>query len=161
MKKIVLNIGDVVVSNEPVVLETILGSCVAICLWDENLKVGGMNHFMFPRTIRDVKNPSYCGPESINMLVRDILKMGVNKYSLRAKLFGGGKVFEGISRHFDVGTENVKTAKDILQEHGIPIVNEFTGCDCGTKVVFYPDTGRAFVKKLAEGINGQSRMALT
>jgi chemotaxis protein CheD len=35
-------------SSQPYVINTILGSCVAVCLWDPVYKVGGMAHYMLP-----------------------------------------------------------------------------------------------------------------
>ncbi|MCL4537187.1 MAG: chemotaxis protein CheD [Nitrospirae bacterium] len=154
MKRIMLSIGDVVVSKEPAMLETILGSCVAVCLWDEKIGMGGMNHIMLPRMYSGIKNPLYCGHESIHMLLNKLLEGGASKKSLKAKVFGGGRVIKEISEHFDVGKENVKTAKEILRQHGIPIIREFTGCGYGTKVLFHSATGRAFVKRLID-IQGQ------
>lgn len=59
MKRIMLSIGDVVVSKEPAMLETILGSCVAVCLWDEKIGMGGMNHIMLPRMYSPVSKTLY------------------------------------------------------------------------------------------------------
>lgn len=148
MRRRILNIGDVVVCSEPTVLETILGSCVSVCLWDAKSGVGGMNHFMFPYVINKIKDPAYCGIESINMLIGEFRKLSVCKTHLKAKVFGGGKVLKEISEYFYVSAENVRIAKKILKEHDIPIVKEFTGCECGTKVLFHSNTGKAFIKKI-------------
>ncbi len=41
--------GEQQVSNDPgVVLTTILGSCIAACMWDRDAGVGGINHFLLP-----------------------------------------------------------------------------------------------------------------
>jgi len=138
VKRIILNIGDIVVSEKPAVLETVLGSCVAVCLWDEGLKIGG------------IKNPLYCGSESIETLVSGFAKTGIDTGRLRAKIFGGGKVIKGFGEHLDIGRENVRIAKEILNGYGIPIVREFTHPDYGIKVVFYSATGKAFVKQLQD-----------
>ncbi|OGW22028.1 MAG: hypothetical protein A2X55_01710 [Nitrospirae bacterium GWB2_47_37] len=150
MKRIILNIGDIVVSEKPAVLETVLGSCVAVCLWDEGLKIGGMNHFMLPDVTEGIKNPLYCGSESIETLVSGFAKTGIDTGRLRAKIFGGGKVIKGFGEHLDIGRENVRIAKEILNGYGIPIVREFTHPDYGIKVVFYSATGKAFVKQLQD-----------
>ncbi|MBI5893042.1 MAG: chemotaxis protein CheD [Deltaproteobacteria bacterium] len=148
MKNIILDIGDIVVPNEPAILETILGSCVSTCLWDEKLHIGGMNHFMLPKITRDVKS-GCVGTESIKQLVNALLKMGSNMKHVRAKLFGGNRVIQGFSYDLDVGRENVRIAKDMLKEYKIPIINEFIQQDYGIKLVFHTDTGKAFIKELS------------
>ena len=43
--------GEHYVSSDPdVMLTTILGSCVAVCLRDPRAGIGGMNHFLLPET---------------------------------------------------------------------------------------------------------------
>ncbi|MCL4491162.1 MAG: chemotaxis protein CheD [Nitrospirae bacterium] len=148
VKRIILNIGDVVVSNEPAVLETVLGSCVSLCLWDEQSKTGGMNHFMLPELTEGLKDTYCCGSESIARLINKLRSLGTDIRMVKAKLFGGGRVIRELGNSFDIGEKNIKAAKDILMEYDIPIVKEFTGPDYGIKVVFYTATGKAFVKKI-------------
>ena len=148
IKKIPLNIGDVAVSDGPSMLETILGSCVAVCLWDGELKIAGMNHYMMPYWMDTMKDPMMCGPESIEALMTMIINRGANIKDLRAKIFGGGRVLETLTKGIEIGKENVRVAREVLEDYGIPVIKEYTGNDFGIKVVFYSDTGRAFIKKL-------------
>jgi len=148
IRKIPLNIGDVAVSDGPSMLETILGSCVAVCLWDSELKIAGMNHYMMPYWLNTLKDPLMCGPDSIDALVAMIMRKGSAIKNLRAKIFGGGAVFEAPLKGSEIGKENVRVAREALEAYGIPVVREYTGNDFGIKVMFYSDTGRAFVKKL-------------
>jgi chemotaxis protein CheD len=148
VKRIALNIGDVAVSTTPSVLETILGSCVAICLWDAKRKVAGMNHFMMPYMTDTLKDPMLCGPESIRALIAKVVSMGSDINELKAKVFGGGNVVELLNSGTQIGKENVRAAKETLADYNIPVIKEFTGNDFGIKVFFYSDSGRAFVKRL-------------
>jgi chemotaxis protein CheD len=150
VKKIIVTIGDVCVSKEPAVLQTILGSCVSTCLWDEKGGVGGMNHFMLPQTVRNLAHPPYLGPESIEKLVHELLRIGADIHGLRAKLFGGGRVLRGLNQNPDVGKDNVIEARKVLKGYGIPIMKEFTCSDFGIKLIFHTATGRAFLKKLED-----------
>jgi chemotaxis receptor (MCP) glutamine deamidase CheD len=148
MISITLNIGDVVASREQAILGTILGSCVSVCLYDEESKIGGMNHFLLPDIISDVRNPLYCGPDSIKRLVDEVQGMGADVRNIRAKVFGGGRVVRELAGDFDIGRKNVNTAREILLNYGIPIIREFTCPDYGIKLIFHTGTGRAFVKQL-------------
>jgi chemotaxis protein CheD len=148
LKRILLTIGDVVVSGEPAILETTLGSCVSVCLWHEKTRTGGMNHFIFPEMTAPSKDPAWYGTESMSRLINHFLRAGIPGRYIKAKVFGGGIVIRGFHQRFDVGKENTRVAKEILTSHGIPVVSEVTGMDCGIKVVFYSATGRAFVKRI-------------
>jgi chemotaxis protein CheD len=150
MRKITLNIGDIVVCREPAVLETVLGSCVSVCLWDESLKAGGMNHFLVPYVMSGLKNPAYSGQESIERLIEGFTGTGANPLYIKAKVFGGGRVIKGMGEDLDVGAENIKTAKEMLKKYGIPIVKELACPKFAIKIVFYTATGRVFVKKLKD-----------
>lgn len=150
VKKVILNICDVYVSSEPAILQTVLGSCVSVCLWDEQLRIGGMNHFMLPQASFNTEQREYCGCESINELVVEMLRTGADIRRLRAKLFGGGKLLREFTENLDIGKENIKAAKVMLKKYGIPVTKEFTEPGCGIKVIFYTATGRAFVKRLGE-----------
>ncbi len=148
LKRIVLNIGDVVVATEPAILETVLGSCVSVCLWDGRLKIGGMNHFMLPRMLDTMKCSTCCGPESMEKLLTALIGSGSRLGDVRAKIFGGGRMVSSLEHGIDVGLENVAVARSMLADYGIPIVGECTGLDLGRKVVFYSATGKVFVKSL-------------
>lgn len=150
VRKVIVSIGDVYVFREPTILQTVLGSCVSVCLWDERLKIGGMNHFLMPCMENDLKSPAYSGQKSIDRLVSNIINAGARMGHLKAKVFGGGRVIKEFSQRLDVGKDNIEMAKKMLGGFGIPIVKECTGYDTGIKVVFYTATGRAFVKRLEE-----------
>lgn len=157
MRKITLNIGDIVVCREPAVLETVLGSCVSVCLYDESLKSGGMNHFMVPYIMHGLNDPFYSGQKSIEKLVKDFVSIGANLIHIRAKIFGGGIVIKNLREKLNVGLENVKVARETLKDYGIIITKELVCPDYAIKVVFYTATGRAFVKKLRDIENEQKR----
>jgi chemotaxis protein CheD len=150
LRRIILQPGDIVVSREPAVLETILGSCVSVCLWDEHLKTGGMNHFVLPECTENAKDSTRYGLESIERLINDCCSIGMDLRRIKAKVFGGGRVIEQFSGAFDIGEKNILIARRVLLQYSIPIVKEFTGPEHGLKIIFYTATGKAFVKKLSE-----------
>ncbi len=147
MRRIILNIGDLVVSREPSILETVLGSCVSVCLWDAHLRIGGMNHFMLPRMMEGIRDSSYCGAESTEKLIISILEMGGSISNIMAKIFGGGRVIK-VFESLDVGSQNVMVAKGLLRRYGIPLISEYTGDKYATKVIFYSATGRVYVRRI-------------
>lgn len=130
------------VAQEPVEIHTILGSCVAVCLFDSIKKNGGMNHFMLPFwNGRGLASPKY-GNIAGQRLMEHMLAMGSEKKDLIAKVFGGGNVLESATRSNDIGQRNIETALDILAEHGVPVVSKSTGGELGRKIIFETQTGK-------------------
>lgn len=151
MKKITLDIGDIVVPQESAILETILGSCVSVCLWDSKLHIGGMNHFMMPKANGNIKHPGHSGAESIKELIAKFLKIGSNAQYITARMFGGNSVIKHFNQEHwfvNIGKENVMVAKEVLRKYNIPIVDELILQDSGIKIAFFTETGEASVKYL-------------
>ncbi len=133
--------GAIYVSPEPSVITTILGSCIAICLYDPVLQVGGMNHFMLPLwNGQGLASPRY-GNIAIEKLIRNLEAMGSKKSNIKAKVFGGAEIIATNISQFMIGERNIKLAKDILHEEGIPIVSSSTGGKLGRKIIFNTQTG--------------------
>lgn len=135
--------GDVQVSSDPnVVLTTILGSCVAACMYDPKAQVGGMNHFLLPGNVGAFSNSSAeCyGVHLMELFVNGLLKKGVRRDRLVAKLFGGARTVPGFS---DVGARNAECARRFLEMEGITLVGESLGGCAGRRIQFWPTTGRA------------------
>jgi len=141
-------------SKEPYVVKTILGSCVAICIWDKNLKIGGINHYMLPNwNGNDLASPKY-GDIAIDKLIDKLLTLGSQKKDLVAKIFGGGDMLEGKNGSaYLIGERNIRIARLILEEKGIPVLASSTGGKKGRKILFFTDTGEVRHKFLEKKAN--------
>lgn len=131
-------------------ITTILGSCVAVCLWDPVLKIGGMNHYLLPLWNGDgLPSPKY-GNIAIPKLIEKLLSYGSNKKSLKAKAFGGAAVIERTTTSglLNVGERNVLICHDMLEEAKIPIMASDLGGLNGRKIIFQTDTGGVLMKKI-------------
>ena len=148
--------GEFYMTRDNIIISTTLGSCIAACIWDEKLGVGGMNHFMLPITDKEMHEVDWgqrglasdatrYGNFAMEHLINTILKNGGYKRNLKAKVFGGGKVLKKMS---DVGERNTKFVFDYLDLEEIEVVKADVGSIFPRKVVFEPTTGRAFVKRL-------------
>ena len=82
MKRIILNIGELAVSKESATLETILGSCVAVCLWDEQQRIGGLNHYLLPSEQPGAEKSTVYGGTSIDTLIEHMRKFYCESYHL-------------------------------------------------------------------------------
>ncbi len=136
------------VSKEPYLVKTILGSCVAVCMWDSRLKIGGINHFMLPNwNGNDLASPKY-GNIAIEKLIDKMLFLGSKHEDLQAKLFGGGEMMETGTGRIMIGERNIRVARLMLEERKIPVIASSTGGKRGRKIIFFTDTGEVRHKLL-------------
>jgi chemotaxis protein CheD len=128
-------------SEMPSIVTTILGSCVAVCLYDKVLKVGGINHYMLPLWNGEgLASPKY-GNIAIEKLVERMGQMGSKRVNLIAKVFGGGEVIETNIKQFNIGERNIKIALEMLENYKIPIVAQSVGGKLGRKIQYSTATG--------------------
>jgi chemotaxis protein CheD len=141
--------GEYYVSDEGMLLVTVLGSCVAACIRDTESGAGGMNHFMLPDDGgRDAMGSSArYGTYAMEVLINQLLKMGARRNRLEAKVFGGGAVLASLASS-NVGARNAEFVLDYLQTEKIPVVAKDLLDSYPRKVYYFPATGRVLVKKL-------------
>lgn len=141
--------GEYFVSGQGMLLVTVLGSCVAACIRDVEAGIGGMNHFMLPDDGgRDrVGSSARYGTYAMEVLINHLLKSGARRNRLEAKVFGGGAVLASLASSH-VGTRNAEFVLDYLGTEKIPVVAKDLLDSYPRKVYYFPDTGRALVKKL-------------
>lgn len=148
--------ANVFVSREEFEIKTILGSCVAVCLYDPILKSGGMNHFLVPVwNGSGLESPMY-GNIAIEMLIRKMEKNGSNRKNLVAKIFGGASQFDTRSSLLNVGEKNSTIARSMLEKEHIRIVGSSVGGNQGRKIIFNTFTGTVMMKYIVknEGRDG-------
>jgi len=148
-KGVYLHSGQIHVSDEPCSITTILGSCVAVCIWDAAQEVGGATHYLLPHRVSGNNASVRFGNCAIDQLLSRLLKMGAQRHNLQAKLFGGACIFAGFRRiEEQLGTKNVEVAVQMLGEAAIPVVTHDVGGSKGRKLIFNTDSGDAWIKLL-------------
>jgi chemotaxis protein CheD len=142
VKKIHVIQGEHHVSGDPdVVLTTILGSCIAVCMRDTRTGFGGMNHFLLPDGKADPNGEGRrYGAYAMELLINEILRSGGRRDRMEAKLFGGARMLGGLS---DIGAANAAFAEKFLRDEGIPIVGGSLGGLEARRIQYWPSTGRA------------------
>ncbi len=144
------------VNKEPYYINTILGSCVAVCFWDPILKFGGMSHYMLPLWNGEgLASPKY-GNIAIEKLLEKMLFLGSNKANIIAKVFGGGEVIDSEVQYFHIGERNIMFAQEILKEKKINIVSSSVGGKFGRKIIMNTLTGEVkqrYVKREIKEFN--------
>jgi chemotaxis protein CheD len=144
-----LHAGHLVVSRDPCRVTTILGSCVAVGLWDPTTGVGGINHFLLPTwTGSDLESPRF-GNVAVRALIREVVAAGGRRRSLHAKLFGGACVLRAFQAGgWHLGRKNVEVARQILLDEAIPLSAEDVEGERGRKLIFQTHDGSAWVRSL-------------
>lgn len=150
-KEVKIFIGGVHASEEAIVISTLLGSCIAVCLYDESRRVGGMNHFMLPNGGGDGLGPdaSRFGVHAMDRLIGAMVRLGVDRRRLVAKVFGGAHVLGIRQPTTDIPKQNIAFVREFFASDGIPLLNEDLGGHQPRDVRFYTATGQVFVRKLA------------
>ena len=134
--------GEYRISKDPnELLSTVLGSCVAVCLFDPQRGIGGMNHFLLPfGQEQGTDRPVRYGLFAMEMLINALMKDGARKENLQAKIFGGAKIMADLR---DIGAANAKFTREFLATEHIACVAESLGGSQARRVVFRPATGQA------------------
>lgn len=145
--------GEYYVTCEDEIIDTVLGSCVAACIRNPRLGIGGMNHFMLPRP-SGASNDAWekvagratrYGTASMEQLINRVLGPGGTRQDLEVKIFGGGRVVPKLS---DIGARNIAFVREFLQHEGLKIASEDAGDTCSRHVQYFPRSGRVRVRHL-------------
>lgn len=145
-----IHIGGLHASRESAIIETTLGSCVAVCLYDPGEQIGGMNHILLPgkADLLHFDSAARYGVNAMELLINRIMAIGGNRFRLVAKVFGGAHLFPSISIENGVGKKNAEFVLSFLQMEKIKII----GCDLGghesRKIFFHTDTGDVFLQRI-------------
>jgi len=135
-------------SREPYIVNTILGSCVAVCLYDPTLKIGGINHYMLPLwNGQGLASPKF-GNIAIEKLLEKMTSLGSQQRSLRAKVFGGANIFESKLQQFQIGERNIAIAEQMLHDYNIIIISSSLGGSTGRKIQFNTHTGEVLQRMI-------------
>jgi len=143
--------GEYFVTQRELVIVTVLGSCVSVCLRDRANGIGGMNHFMLPGNhdggLSPISASARYGVYAMELLINHLLKLGARRSDFEAKVFGGGSVLRGMTAN-NVGERNAEFVREYLATENIQIAAQDLLDIYPRKVYYFPSTGRVLVKKL-------------
>ncbi len=143
-----LHPGAIFAGKEEYIVTTIVGSCIAVCLWDPVLMIGGINHYMLALWNGEgLPSPRY-GNIAIPKLIEKMLMLGCNKNNLKAKIFGGASLINSSSGLLNVGTRNILLAEDMLKEERLPVISRDVDGNFGRKIIFNTKTGGVLLKRV-------------
>ena len=141
--------GYVYVNGSGGVIRTVVGSCVAVVLWDSKIRVGGMNHYIYAHTTKHDKATTRFGNVALPALFRMMHReFGCRASDIHAQIIGGASPLQFTSK--TGGIDNIKVARKYLHRAGIRIVSEDTGGYMGRKVLFDTATGQVAIIKVQQ-----------
>ena len=155
LKNEVINIapGEFFASDEDLLINTVLGSCVSVVLYDPVRRAGGLNHFMLAeaKARKDIDNffkVERYGLYAMESLINEFIKKGSKKSNLEAKVFGGSKVLDS-HKTITIGEDNIVFAEDFLKTEGIPVVTQDTGGNMARKIYLFTRTFKVLLKRVS------------
>ena len=143
-----INIGQTYTTKEPdVVLNTLVGSCISVCMADKTNGVYGINHFMLPGANHKYKKDPKYGTYATDLLIEQMVEKGADRNHLEARVFGAGKVVD--PDMFEVSTNNANFIQKYLGTLKIPIVHSDLGGNYGRNIMYFCNTSEVVVYKVA------------
>lgn len=146
--RIYISQGDYAIDGGPeAVISTLLGSCIAVCIWDPRRGIGGMNHVLFVDETKGSSGAYGYGVNAMELLINGLCRLGADRKNLSAKVFGGARMIDGLS---DSGARNAGFVNDFLARESIHQTGSDIGGTRARRIEFWPGTGRARVKYVTE-----------
>ncbi|MEE4279547.1 MAG: chemotaxis protein CheD [Halieaceae bacterium] len=158
-KRVTIDQGEYYATRGNEIISTLLGSCVACCLWDPVSRTMGMNHFLlanrrFSKAMPViVSEAGRYGIQAMELLINEMLKLGANRYLLKAKVFGGGNVLnlpDNQTPFAAVGDINGRFVREFLDNENIPILASNLGGTTGRVIHFDGDDFSVYMKRIAK-----------
>lgn len=141
-----IHVGQIHIDDAPAAISTVLGSCIAVCLYDVRLGIGGMNHYLLPFwNGNGLQSPKF-GNIAIPKLIEAMMMRGSVLQTMEAKIFGGASMNISTTDSMMIGQKNILVAKEILNEYKIAIVAEDVGGQNGRKIQFDLERGKVLLK---------------
>lgn len=150
LRKVTIHAGGIYAAQEPAVVQTLLGSCVSVCLLDLQSKIGGMNHILLPgkADLQNFDAAARYGVNAMELLISKIQKLGGARRKLVAKVFGGANIMNGMDSSFNPGFRNGVFAMEFLEAEGVPLLGHDIGGYNARRIYLRTDTGEVFMKRI-------------
>ena len=152
--------GGVFIAQEPTVVTTLLGSCVAVTMFHPRRRIGAICHGLLPSCREG--DAGQCDRNcvfsfkfmdcSIRRMLEKFKAVGITPREMEIKLFGGADMFgvpETDDRRMTIGRQNVTITRQILDDERLPVLVEDVGGERGRKIFFYTHTGEILLKRLS------------
>ena len=126
-------------------LETLLGSCVGIAIWERKSKLGALAHIVLPKNPGTASTPGKFADTAISDMKQKLVARGANPRRLTAKIAGGATMF-GPATAQDIGKRNCEAVLEYLRKAEISVLAQHIGGEQGRQVRFSTSDGSLSVK---------------
>lgn len=158
--ELAVKIAEYKIAKNPAIITTHgLGSCLAITIYDAELKIGGLAHIMLPDPdlVRNQNNPAKFASTAVKELIVEMENVGSVRSRMVCKLVGGANMFSKLlstakTSYSNIGQRNIEQAKIELKKYKIPVVAEDIGADYGRSVEFFTSSGTVIVHSFKAGL---------
>lgn len=145
--------GQIVVSSEPVLVTTLLGSCVAVTMFSLRLRLGAICHAQLPGAEQDPddakrRQTGKYVESAIGAMLERLGRRGVLRGELEVKVFGGSDMFDAHGKLRSIGRQNSETALKVLARESLRVAKQDLGGERGRKIIFHTHTGSVYLKRL-------------
>lgn len=151
-----LSPGGLLVTREPQIVITVLGSCVAVTMLNRESGLAAICHAMLARpqpgesyTTTDPRRFRYVSHALPSMLAA-YRRLGHDLRNVEVKFFGGGNVIGRASPGSaqGIGSANIEAACEFFALHSLVVTARNTGGLRGRKILFNTATGEVLLKHL-------------
>jgi chemotaxis protein CheD len=155
--RVIIDMGESYVTKKDEIISTLLGSCIATCLYDPVNRIIGMNHFLLVQnhlvqeTTLLSSDAGRYGIHAMELLINQMLKQGAQRSLLKAKAFGGGDVLKlnnELHGGKSVGAINCEFIKTFLSTEQIPLVASSLGGNIGRNIFFLSSDYSVYLKRI-------------
>lgn len=163
IETVYLHPGELCVSRHPRKVITVLGSCVSVTMFSPRLQAGAICHGILPRCRSTNRECLAACIEAFKYMDCAILHMlhvfreyGITNNEIEVKIFGGADTLASKSSN-TVGSQNIKITLDIIRREKLRVVAADVGDSFGRKLIFFTDTGDAYLKRLKSPRNSAKK----
>jgi chemotaxis protein CheD len=149
--QITVDMAGLQVSKDPssILVTYALGSCIAIILYEPNLRVGGMLHYMLPLSKTSPEKaktkPAMFGDTGIPLLFESMYKLGCTKGNLIVKVAGGAKLWDDKGT-FDIGKRNYTVMRKLFWKNNVMVSSEDVGGSKSRTARLFLESGEVLIR---------------
>jgi len=161
--KINLMPGELYIAKQPILIKTILGSCLSVILHNKRNKITAISHAQLPyekSKHKCIDNcPIKCNTKTLEKnrfkyvtcstqyMLQRFFSLGIRNSEIYVKIFGGASVLSTNGDQKSIGMQNIETAYDMIKKFKLKLINEDTGGKSGRTIYLYSETSTIFVRK--------------
>lgn len=129
--------GEYHVTKKQMSIDTLLGSCVSVCLYNRKNGYAAMNHFLLdrPNEEQTIDIGRY-GTTSTEHIISTLMSVDDNPFNYSAQIFGGAAVVDALTDSRNIGGRNMLVAQEVLDSYRIRVMKKDVGGTRGRRIKF-------------------------